>query len=194
MKQFILNPFIKIAGFKALAIGLVFTLFASWTAGTFSARYDGVLDIHFADQSSFLQALYDNLINIFCLTFFFYGIAFFLCARKPRFIDILGTSTMARAPIGLIPLTNIGNISGGIGEKLMAQLADKSAFTLTAFEIIYLVLSTLLILLIIVWYVSLLYRAYTVSTNLKGKDAVGSFIAAIILAEISSKILIYYLV
>ena len=194
MKQFIFNPFIRIAGFKALSIGIVFLVLSSWTAGMFGARYDGALDVHFSEQSSFFKALYDNLINVFCLAFFLYGIAFFLASRKPRFIDVLGTITMSRSPLALIPLVNIGNINGEIGEKLVAQSENKGALSMTVFETVFLVVSALLTLLVIIWYVMLLYRAYTVSTNLKGKDAIGSFIVGIILAEISSKILIYYIV
>lgn len=191
MKQLLFNPFTKTAGIKAFAIGMLFLLLSSFLAGLFGARYDGVLDMHLTAKSSFLKALYDNLINVASLTFFFYLFALIFTGTRTRFVDILGTVTLARFPMALIPLTNIGNFNYEMGVKMTEIQNPPHTFPLTITETIFLVLSVLFILLVIVWYVVLLYRAYAVSTNLKGGKMVGSFIVGLLLAEVCSKILIY---
>jgi hypothetical protein len=45
----------------------------------------------------------------------------------------------------------------------------------------------------LVWMVALMYRAYSVSCNTKGGKAIGSFIAALIIAEILSIVSIWQL-
>ena len=48
----------------------------------------------------------------------------------------------------------------------------------------------LLILAVICWIVFLMYRSYSVSCNVSGGKAVGTFVAAIIMGEILSKVAI----
>ena len=43
----------------------------------------------------------------------------------------------------------------------------------------------------IIWMVVLMYRAYCVSCNIKGPKAIGTFIAALIVGEVLSKVFIY---
>ncbi len=55
------------------------------------------------------------------------------------------------------------------------------------------ILAVILMILILVWTVTLMYRAYSVSCNVRGGKAIGTFIVGLLLAEISSKFAIYAL-
>lgn len=193
MKQTLFNPFVRIAGMKALLIGLVFLVLSSALAGILLTRFDGVLDIHFGGYHAFYVPFLDNLIDVCFLTLFFYLAGSILTKGRTRFIDILGTMTLARFPFVLAPLLNINDCLGKIGEKIILNLGVKDYIPLTTAELTVLIVISVLLILIVIWYVLLLYRAYVTSTNLKGANAVVSFIIALILAEITSSIYIHYL-
>jgi hypothetical protein len=193
MIQKLFNPFVQIAGSKSLLIGLLFLLLSSTLAAFFNTRFDGVLDAHYTKNQSFYLSYLDNLINISVITLVLYGFGSLFTKGRTRFIDILGTSTLARFPLFIIPLFNIQNQSGLIGEKIIQSITKPNDIQLTQFEWIYLIISGIASLLLIIWYIVLMFSAYKISTNLKGANLIVSFILGLIIAEIVSKILIYQL-
>jgi hypothetical protein len=193
MIQKLFNPFVQIAGSKSLLIGLLFLLLSSTLAAFFNTRFDGVLDAHYTKNQSFYLSYLDNLINISVITLILYGFGSLFTKGRTRFIDILGTSTLARFPLFIIPLFNIQNQSGLIGEKIIQSITKPNDIQLTQFEWIYLIISGIASLLLIIWYIVLMFSAYKISTNLKGANLIVSFILGLIIAEIVSKILIYQL-
>lgn len=193
MIQKLFNPFVQIAGSKSLLIGLLFLLLSSTLAAFFNTRFDGVLDAHYTKNQSFYLSYLDNLINISVITLILYGFGSLFTKGRTRFIDILGTSTLARFPLFIIPLFNIQNQSGLIGEKIIQSITKPNDIQLTQFEWIYLIISGIASLLLIIWHIVLMFSAYKISTNLKGANLIVSFILGLIIAEIVSKILIYQL-
>lgn len=193
MIQKLFNPFVQIAGSKSLLIGLLFLLLSSTLAAFFNTRFDGILDAHYTKNQSFYLSYLDNLINISVITLILYGFGSLFTKGRTRFIDILGTSTLARFPLFIIPLFNIQNQSGLIGEKIIQSITKPNDIQLTQFEWIYLIISGIASLLLIIWHIVLMFSAYKISTNLKGANLIVSFILGLIIAEIVSKILIYQL-
>jgi hypothetical protein len=191
MKTYLFNPFLKIAGAKAFFLGLAFVLLSSLTAGLFYGRYDGILDMHFVTEKSFISPLLDNLVNISCLTIIFYLNAVILKGFRTRFIDILGTMTLARAPLFLMPLANIGNKFNEIGISLTENTNPNVLNDIVMENIVLLIITGVISIGILVWYVALLWKAYTVSSNVKGATAIISFIIGLLAAEVLSKIIIY---
>jgi hypothetical protein len=193
MIQKLFNPFIQIAGAKSVIIGLLFVILSATLAAFFNTRFDGVLDAHYTKDQSFYISYLDNLINIGVVTFVFYGFGAILTKGRTRFVDILGTTMLSRFPLFIITLFNIQNQSGIIGEKIIQSITKPNAIQLTKFEWIYLITSGIISLLLIIWFIVLLFKAYKISTNLKGANLIVSFILGIIIAEILSKIIIYQL-
>jgi hypothetical protein len=66
--------------------------------------------------------------------------------------------------------------------------------TMTMFKenIGWLILVSIVGIITIVWMVALMYNAYSVSANLKGQKGILSFIAALLISEILSIVLLYY--
>ncbi len=62
--------------------------------------------------------------------------------------------------------------------------------TINSTDAVIFFVAAIIAILMIIWMVALMYKAYTVSCNLKGAKAVVTFIISLILAEIVSKILI----
>lgn len=193
MKIKLFNPFIQVAGAKAFIWGLLLLIVSSTLAAFYNTRFDGVLDAHYSKNQYFYLSFVDNLVNIGTLTLIYFALGSILTKGKTRFIDILGTITLSRFPLMFIPLFNIQNQNGIIGEKIMQRLGDPNSIQLTQFEWIFLISSGIISLLLISWFIALLFNAYKISTNLKGTSLIVSFIFGLIISEIVSKLIIYSL-
>jgi hypothetical protein len=76
-------------------------------------------------------------------------------------------------------------------EYLMSRLGQNdAAATINSTDVIIFVISAIIALLMIIWMVVLMYKAYAVSCNVKGAKAVGTFIVSLFAAEVVSKLLI----
>ncbi len=100
----LINPFQKIAGFKALCIGIILMLVMS-ALGVYANVYiDGSLGFLMTDTlkvtiaPSFLLLLYQNIVACLSVAVLFYLAALSLRQKGIRIIDFLGTVTFARYP------------------------------------------------------------------------------------------------
>lgn len=181
--QFIFNPFYKIAGTKALLTGIVLMVIAL-VIGTYSlAAFDGVLDFHVNRYNTIWT--YVAVYGISWLTLILlYGLAGALLAKsKFRWIDILGTTLLARAPLLLVAFAAF--LIPEINQHTVQHL-DDIHFSTAA------IAASVLAFLCIIWQVALLYNSYRITLNIQGSKATWSFITVIILAEIASLTLIHY--
>lgn len=193
MKTILFNPFLKTAGSKALLIGLVFVIVSSILAFYFQTHFDGVLDVHFGEINQWWIPFVENGINILSLFLIFYILGAILTKGRVRWIDILGTTVLARFPLIIMPFGNAGNFVQDLGESIAKDPTHLSEIQFGAGEIIFLILFIILSMCVLIWYVALLFNAYKISTNLKKGTLVVSFICGLLLAEIVSKIMIYTL-
>lgn len=191
MKKLLFKPFEKYSETKLLTFGIPLTIVGLLIGVVFNARFDGVLDVHFFEDVSIITAILDFLIAIFCLLLFLF-VAAKIVNEKTRFIDVLSTIIIARVPIYLLSFFNFKNKLGVISQKLIDHLSEtKGAFKhLEKSEMGLLITASLASVLITIWYISLLYNGYKVSSNAKGTKSTVLFITALLLAEIVSKILI----
>lgn len=188
MKQLLFKPFEKFSALQLIVAGLVFTAMGTFFAIQFNGRFDGALDFHFVATCVKGQAIIDNVINVTCL-FIFLFIAGKLINPKTRMIDSLSTALFARLPLYLLPLLNF---NGNLG--LNTDPTDLSAlqeYVMNNF--IFIIITAIITIAFIVWYVALLYNGYKTASNAKGSKAIWLFVAALLLAEIASKLLIYQL-
>lgn len=193
MIQLLFKPFEKYSEAKILTFGITATVFGLIIGFYFNARFDGVLDVHFAKEVSIIESLKDFIIVLFCLTFSLFNISKYL-NRKTRFIDVLSVSIVARVPIYLLSIFNFNDSMSSISEKLLEQLAQgKGGLSgISGAEIVLLLISGIVSLIFTIWYVSLLFNGYKVASNAKGGKAIVLFSISIILAEILSKVLVYF--
>ena len=174
--KFLINPFDRIAGWQALAIGITVMAFTAVVGQINHVAFDGALDIHggatFSLSASFaMQAV--NLLALF-LTMWLAGVCF--SKSKPRAIDVAGTMALARTPM-----------------LLLVVICFLPVVPEDFYDIPRMIIFTLIILPFIIWMIALMYNAYAVSCNLKGGRAVVSFIGALLAAEIVSKLIFIFL-
>ncbi len=183
--EIILNPFTRIAGWQAFGIGIIFAILSAIIGTLSGTAFDGVLDMHFVHNISFRDSFIMQGINIFCIALVM-GLTGLIVAKNVRFIDILGTFTLARAPYFILAFLGFFTTPPDMFE----YLRNPELFTFPTSFIIVILIS----LPFIIWSIALMYNGFKVSTNLKGAKLVISFIIGILIAETLSKILIFLVI
>ncbi len=178
----IFNPFKRIAGWDAFGVGLVIAVLTTFTGNFAGIYFDGVIDMHFAENFDSLKSWLMIPVNIISISVIMW-LAGITVSKNFRFIDILGTMTLSRAPFLLIALASF-----------FVKVPDLSGIMQDPF-VIFDSISFIIILIftfpIIIWSVTLMYNAYKISTGASGQKLSISFIFGLIIAEIISKIIIY---
>ena len=178
----IFNPFKRIAGWDAFGVGLVIVVLTTFTGNFAGIYFDGVIDMHFAENFDSLKSWLMIPVNIISISVIMW-LAGITVSKNFRFIDILGTMTLSRAPFLLIALASF-----------FVKVPDLSGIMQDPF-VIFDSISFIIILIftfpIIIWSVTLMYNAYKISTGASGQKLSISFIFGLVIAEIISKIIIY---
>jgi len=189
MKTYLFNPFKFIAGYKALIVGIFAMLITSTVCMFEKMHLDGVIDVHGPKETATYIYYIEPLVDWLCFVIPLYIFGRILSVSSIRFIDVAGTGVLARYPILFIVLINM---------FFPRQLNDpKKLIDIIQTEpllVIRIIVLEFLIIPFIVWTVALMYNAYSISANLKGPKATWSFVAAIIFAEVVSKVIIWAIV
>lgn len=178
----IINPFVKIAGWKALGLGLMFVFVSGYLGSLGNVAFDGVIDTHFVKSLSLGDSFLLLFVDVVILAVVM-GLLSLTVTKGFRFIDVLGTLTLARAPFLLLAIAGLFTEA----PELSAILNDPySIFHSTSF-----VLFMLLTILVLIWFITLIYNALNVSTGIKGSKLTAVFLVALLIAEVLSKIVSY---
>ncbi len=192
--QWLFNPFRFVAGFNALLLGLGIILISALLGFLGNTHFDGVLDVHTGLKAQIWFFFAEGIINWLSLAIplFFFGLI--VSHSVVRMIDVFGTQALARWPHLITSVVMLPDANRRFGTYLMAR------FTLTAgsgaldyTDMCIFILAVIVVVLMSVWMVALMYRAYAVSCNIKGAKAIITFIVSIIGAEALSKFLILLL-
>ena len=176
MKKWLYNPFAYIAGSQALVVGSIIMIVTLFCAYYGNMHFNGAIDAHFGSPQPFVTFFLEQLIAWGSPVVVFYILAFFQSRSNFRFIDIAGTIAIARAPMLLV--------------AIIALLSKSHMQTLNHNEIDGIVIAIgLLMLFPLIWMITLMYNAFTVSFNLKGTRAIVGFIGGLVFAEIISLLL-----
>lgn len=174
-KEKLFNPFLRIAGFTSLWIGLLILILASGLGMFSRCHFDGALDVHIGAQTPLWFYFAESLIAWILLFLSLYIAGSLSSKSKIRLIDVAGTTVLARWPMIFVALIALGV------KDLPRNITDVGA-PLIIFGLASIAFS--------VWMIALLYNAYSVSCNVKGSRGTISFITALIIAEVLSKLII----
>lgn len=178
MNKFLFNPFVKIAGYKALIYGWLIILITAFIAYFSHCHFDGAIDAHGGARTLWWVYLLEPLVAWISVIFVLYLIGILFSKSKIRFPDVAGTFALARFPMLFVALLCFG-------PKLDIKALDKINFIM--------IINAIVILLCGIWMITLFFNAYSVSCNLKKGKAVWTFIVGLIIAEIISQIILYQL-
>lgn len=193
MGKFWYNPFEKYAGWQAFSFGLIAIIITTYLGALINLSFDGVISIHFREAPVYVHFA-SILISILTLALVLYLAGLKLSTSKIRFIDVLGTSFMARIPFLFIPLLVYVIPVQEIGAEIASYYqTGADEITISTIEWIKILLVAFVMLGVIVWYIALLYNAFKVSCNITGAKATISLIIAIIVSEIISKLCLIFI-
>jgi hypothetical protein len=194
LSQYLFNPFRILAGSEALFLGLGIILITAFVGSLGNTHFDGVLDVHIGWQAPMWLFFAENLIDWLCMVSFLFFSALIVSRSRWRFIDILGTQALSRWPTLITALVMLPEANRRFGQYLMSKFGQSGlTVTINSMDAVIFFIAAIIALLMIIWMVALMYKAYAVSCNLKGAKAVVTFIVSLILAEIVSKVLILVL-
>jgi hypothetical protein len=109
-------------------------------------------------------------------------------------IDVFGTQAFARWPYLITAVVMLPGANLKVGNFIFAKLTQTTpVVAVNLADIFIFAVAMLLGILMAIWMVVLMYRAYSVSCNVKGPKAIVTFIIALIGAEIISKFAIVWL-
>lgn len=194
MKKILFYPFENFPERPLILFGTAATIVLSMTSAYFNARFDGVLDLHFS-TATFLNTLTDNALNIALLSLTLFTLGK-IRNNKTRFIDVFTASLISRIPYYFLPFLNWNNIILTETEKLMQQFLTSQPNQIPEvdnFSMLVLAGFATVSMVFLAWFLYLLYQGYKVATNAKGTFEVVLFGIAIIIAEIFSKIIFYFI-
>ncbi|SEA46269.1 hypothetical protein SAMN05216365_14317 [Porphyromonadaceae bacterium NLAE-zl-C104] len=176
------NPFTKIAGWQAFALGMLFVLLTG-VIGTYAGvAFDGAIDSHITEYLSLKDSFLFLVIAVVSVVVILF-IAGLIISKRLRFVDILGTMVLARSP--LILLTIFGLFVTSVpAEEIMAN-------PMVIMHNPGLIIFSVISIPVMVWFIALMYNGFKVSTGAKGSKLVIGFIIGLIVAEVVSKVLIF---
>ena len=187
------NPFVYIAGAKALWLGLAGILIAGLVGSLGHTHYDGVLDTHTGRAAPLWFFLSEGIVDWLSLAVVLLIAGRLSSKTSFRTIDVLGTQAMARWPTALVSLLTAPPAFRRFSQQLVEQVMKQGKVEFSGTDAVIFFGVILAMIPLLCWMVYLMYKAYSVSCNVKGGRGVGTFIGGLILAEILSKIAIYCL-
>jgi len=194
LTSLLFNPFVYIAGAQALGLGLAAILLAGLIGSWSHTHFDGVLDTHTGANAPLGVFLAEGLVDWLCLGVVLLIFGKIISKTAFRTIDLLGTQALARWPTIFISLITLPKALQRFSHHVLEELTKPGGtvtFNTPDAVIFFAAIAAMIPLLC--WVVALMYKSYSVSCNVKGGKAIGTFIAGLVLAEILSKIAIYSL-
>ena len=178
--RWMFNPFVRIAGPRSLIIGLAGIVAAGVAAAGAGIHFDGLLDVHAGNEVALWVPVVEGLVNWAVFTLLLMVVALLFSKSAVRLIDIAGTQAMARMPLLLVAaicnLPLIQDAFDGVAAAVISgQLAGLPWGALAT--------GILVTLAGVVWMVALMWKAFSVSCNMKGGRAIALFILAVLLGE-----------
>ncbi len=192
--SYLFTPFRYVAGIQSLLTGIAVLLLLSLLGYLTHTFFDGVLDVHYGCLSE--PSLYPTHLSLLAISWVSVTLVLYVAARiysssSVRIVDMAGTLALAKAPLvipalyGFVPSIHLcmGDINTKDIQAMQAMLIDKIG---------PIMIMALLSIVILIWYVVLMYNAFSVSGNLKGSKGGWIFAIGLLVSEVLSKVLIYF--
>ncbi len=182
---FLFNPFAYVAGSKALVWGLVLIFLAGLVGSWSGTHFDGVIDAHPGTRTPLWFFLSEGFVDWLSLAVVLVFAGKLVSKTSFRVVDVMGTEALARWPSIIGSLAFLTPGFHRISQALIHHLSTSTTKPqLGAADAAILLGVGIAAVLATCWMVYLMYKAFSVSCNVRGGKAVDIFIAALIVAEI----------
>lgn len=183
----LINPFQKIAGFKALLLGLILMISMSLLGTVVGVYFDGILGYMLpiglkAMKPNFFLLLYQNAVAIITLSSLFLLAALLFRQKRIRVIDFFGTVALSRYPTFIcLFFTMLQKYLEPFNQDISKGIELHLTFVG--------ILSYLILLTCIIWQVMTYFFALKEASGLEGKSLWFSFIITVLLGDVIGLIL-----
>ncbi|MCP4642354.1 MAG: DUF3887 domain-containing protein [bacterium] len=197
------NPFYTMAGGAALGTGLAVILATAFLAAMSHSHVDGVLDFHSGLDAPLWVYPFEGIVNWLSMALCVWAAGAIASKSRIRAIDVFGTQALARWPMLIAVVAALLPGYTRFSEALLTIVTDSrfarnpAAFGellaeagVRGIDIAMFGVTAVAVLVAIVWMVALMYRAYAVACNVRGARGAASFIPALLVGWVVSKIVI----
>ena len=184
--RWLFNPFVRIGGEQALAIGLSVIVVSGLVAAAGGVHFDGLLDFHPGYRVSFWVPVVEGLVNWSVISVLLVLVSLLVAPRTVRLVDIAGTQALARWPLLLAALACVPAPVREANDELVAAAVEGRMVAPQTATLV----AGLLAVACAIWMVWLMWKAFAVSCNQRGGRAVAIFVAAVIAGEVATKFLL----
>ncbi len=180
----LINPFTRIAGWQALMSGITVFALTIYIGFNGNAYFDGIIDMHFVENAVLKYSALSGIISLITLAVVM-SIACTLVTKNFRFIDILGTMTLAKAPFLILAVVSLF-----VKMPALEQILQNPLILFTSVSFIVMLVTSIPV---IIWTIILMYNGLKVSAGIKGIQLNVVFVTTLIVAEAISKTFIFIL-
>ena len=179
------NPFQYIAGLKSLLAGVVVLLLTAITGYFSHTHFPDILSVKLCPAFPLWYFVIQVFTNWLVISVLLYLVALIFSPSSVRVVDIFGTQALARFPYLLAAVTGFSGALRNFGKYIMyVKFHQGEPVDLSSGDTTLAVLLMLTSLLLSIWMIILMYNAFSVSSNLKGRKAVLIFIPVFIAAMV----------
>ena len=184
--RWLFNPFVRIGGEQALAIGLGVIVVSGLVAAAGGAHFDRLLGFRAGFSVSWWVPVVEGLVNWSVISAVLVLVSLLVVPRTVRLVDIVGTQALARVPLLLAALACLpAPVRDGNAELVAAALEGRMTMPTAASSV-----AGLLAVACGIWMIWLMWKAFAVSCNQRGARAVAIFVVAVIAGELATKFLL----
>lgn len=178
----LINPFTRIAGWQALMSGITVFALTIYIGFNGNAYFDGIIDMHFVENAVLKYSALSGIISLITLSVVM-SIACTLVTKNFRFIDILGTMSLAKAPFLILAVVSLF-----VKMPALEQILQNPLILFTSVSFIVMLVTSIPV---IIWTIILMYNGLKVSVGIKGIQLNVVFVTTLIVAEAISKTFIF---
>ena len=184
--RWLFNPFVRIGGEQALAIGLSVIVVSGLVAAAGGVHFDGLLGFRAGYGVSWWVPVVEGLVNWSVISVLLVLVSLLVAPRTVRLVDIAGTQALARVPLLLAALAALPAPVRDGNAELFTAAAEGRMATPTAASLV----AGLFIGACVIWMVWLMWKAFAVSCNQRGARAVAIFVVAVIAGMLATEFLL----
>ena len=183
VSRWLFNPFIRLGGARALAIGLGAVVLTGLAAAGGGVHLDGLLDFHPGYRVPFWVPIVEGLVNWLVFTALLAPVLF-VAPRNVRLIDVAGTQALARWPLLPAALASLPPTVRQGNEALVAAASEGRLVTPEGATLAAGALAGACG----IWMVWLMWKAFAIACNQRGPRAGAWFAAALVGGEMVTKL------
>jgi hypothetical protein len=188
ISQWLFNPFYYIAGGKSLLIGIISILITGILAYQGNFHFNGVIDINFRLTSSYWLSISELTISWLLMGILLYITGKIISKSHIRIIDVFGTQALAWIPDLFIALAAMIPGSHRFVRTLIDSLSHGKP-PIISLDMAAFIITMITYILMTIWMVALMYRAFAISCNVSGRKAAVCFTISLFVGEIISIII-----